>query len=285
MWRRRDWCGAVLASGALSACAPLGFQNAEPSPPPFSLTRIRADDALWRAPVVLLGEQHDAPAHHALQAAVVNAFIQQQRLQALVLEMADAPHHTEGLATNASETQVQERLAWSQQAWPWADYSAAIMAAVRVGIPVRGANLKRADMGRAMMDARLDGAVSPAALKVLREAVKTGHCDLLPESQWAPMARIQIAKDKRMAETIRAHVVEHKTVVVLCGSAHAHKQHGIPAHLPRELAKQAISVHLRSANTPAAEPGAFDREWLTAAVPEKDYCADLRQRWGKAASQ
>ena len=283
MWRRRDWCGAVIASWALSACAPFSGRSAGQAATPYSMTSVRQDDGLWHAPVLLLGEQHDAPAHHEVQAELVNAFIHQGRLRALLLEMVDSPHHTEGLKPSASETQVQDRLAWSMQSWPWADYSEAIMAAVRAGIPVRGANLRRAEMGSAMMDKSLDEAVSAVTLKALQEAVKTGHCNLLPESQLAPMARIQIAKDRRMAETIAAQAREGQTVVVLCGSAHAHKQHGIPAHLPRELAARAISVHLRSANHDPSEPGAFDREWLTVAVQEKDYCAELRQRWGKAA--
>lgn len=282
MWRRREWCGAALAAWAVSACAPITVARQSDANPYFKVDSIPPNDAIWQSAVLILGEQHDAPAHHALQAEVVAALIQKQRLHALLLEMADAPHHTEGLAPNATAEQVQARLAWTAQAWPWPDYAEAIMAAVRAGIPVRGANLKRADMGAAMQDQSLDTTVSPATLAALRDAVKTGHCDLLPESQWAPMARIQIAKDRRMAATIAAHVTDQQTVVMLCGSAHADKRHGIPVHLPSAIAARTLSIHMRSANHASAEQGAFDREWLTPKVLEKDYCAELRERWGKA---
>ena len=40
--------------------------------------------------------------------------------------------------------------------WPWADYGPVVMAAVRAGVPVAGANLPRAQTRTAMQDSTLD---------------------------------------------------------------------------------------------------------------------------------
>ena len=279
VWDRREWCRTAALSMLLSGCAPWLSRTAS-----LRSAQLRADDPAWSAQILILGEQHDAPEHQRIQAEVVESLVRKQRLAALVLEMADAPLNTQGLARDATPEQVQARLNWTEGAWPWSSYAPSIMQAVRAGVVVHGSNLPRAEMPAAMRNTAIDTAVTEAAWQALIAAVDSGHCHLLPESQWVPMARIQVAKDQRMAATVAKNVAPERTVVMLCGSAHAHRLHGIPAHLPVDLAKRTHSVHLRSASHEPAEAGAFDADWLTEAVPDKDYCAELRQRWGKKAS-
>ena len=52
--------------------------------------------------LLLLGEQHDAAAHQQWQAQTVQWLAQRQQLAALVLEMAEAGHSTQGLAATAN---------------------------------------------------------------------------------------------------------------------------------------------------------------------------------------
>src|SRR5438046_1632160 len=143
----------LLATGA---CAPL-----LPSPPPD---------------VLLLGEQHDAPAHQQLHRDVVQALVTRGQLAALALEMADAGHSTAGR--------------------PWAAYAPTVMAAVRAHAIVFGANLPRTRLNDARADTSLDTTVPAAVLQAQQEAVRAGHCDLLPAAQVAPMVRMQLARDR-----------------------------------------------------------------------------------------
>ena len=119
------------------------------------LSACASGDTLWRnsldtlpiqAPVVLLGEQHDADEHQELARLSVARLAQAPGLSALVLEMADDGTNTTGLASSATEAQVRERLRWNNAGWPWQRYGPLVMQAVRLGVPVVGANLPRSAM-------------------------------------------------------------------------------------------------------------------------------------------
>lgn len=210
------------------------------------------------ADVLLLGEQHDAPRHQHLHQDTVSALAARGQLAVLALEMADQGGSTQGLAPNADEAAVRQALRWNEAAWPWAPYGPAVMAAVRAGVPVRGANLPRSDMRAAMGDESLDQRLPPAALARQREAIRAGHCDLLPPGQIAPMARIQIARDRAMAQTVSEAAQARKVVVLLAGHAHVDPEIGVPQHLPQNLRVRAVT-------------------WPPS-PPARDYCADLRQQ-------
>jgi uncharacterized iron-regulated protein len=229
------------------------------------------------ADVLLLGEQHDAPDHQALQQKIVAALAVHGDLAAVALEMADSGNSTAALAPDASEEQTRSALNWNNDAWPWAAYGPAVMSAVRAGVPVLGANLPRAEMRSNMADAALDKRLPAAALAAQQQLIRQGHCDLLPESQITPMTRIQIAKDMRMADTVQAAARPGQVVVLITGSVHADKQLGVPQHLQAE--RRVKAIRLRSgAAVAGGERESFDDVWLTSATPDKDYCADLAKQ-------
>jgi uncharacterized iron-regulated protein len=259
---------AALTLAVLAGCASPG------ATPAAVQARV---DGLREADAVLLGEQHDAPDHQRIHREVVQALAARGSLAALALEMAPQGGSTRGLQPDASEAAVQAALRWDDASWPWAPYAAAVMAAVRAGVPVLGANLPRAAMRAAMADDKLDALLTNAALQAQREAIRAGHCDLLPSSQIAPMARIQIARDRAIARTVADAVVPGKTVVLLAGASHLDRRIGVPLHLPGGL--RATAIELRAGSVADAEQaaGAFDATWTTPAVPPKDYCAELRR--------
>jgi uncharacterized iron-regulated protein len=95
------------------------------------------------------------------------------------------------------------------------------------------------------------------------------------------MTRIQIARDRRMADTLAKAAQKGKVVVLISGSVHADKQLGVPQHLPAGL--QVKSVRLLAGGQ--VLPGeTFDSVWPTEALPDKDYCAGLRQQFGQPAA-
>jgi uncharacterized iron-regulated protein len=214
--------------------------------------------------ILLLGEQHDAPEHQQLHLKAIQGLAAQGRLAALALEMAEQGASTDGLALDASEAAVRTALRWDEQAWPWQAYGPAVMAAVAAGVPVLGANLPRPGMRPAMTDTALDGLLPAPALKAQQQAIRIGHCDLLPETQIAPMTRIQIARDRAMAQTLARTASAGKTVVLLAGAAHIDPALGVPLHLPPALRIESRAL--------APQP------------PQKDYCEELRRRMIKRAS-
>ena len=79
------------------------------------------------ADVLLLGEQHDAPDHQRLQRETVAWLASRGQLAALVMEMAERGHSTQGLPRDASEAQAQAALQWDDAAWPWKAYGPAVV--------------------------------------------------------------------------------------------------------------------------------------------------------------
>ncbi|GHC78086.1 hypothetical protein GCM10007320_18090 [Pseudorhodoferax aquiterrae] len=233
--------------------------------------------ALLPADAILLGEQHDAPEHQQIHARVVRELSARGQLSALVVEMADAGQTTAALPHRAEEAAVRQALQWNDKAWPWAAYGPAVMAAVHAGVPVLGGNLPRARFGAVMQDQALDATLPAPALDAQREAIRVGHCDLLPATQLAPMARIQIARDLSMARTVQAAARPGQVVLLLAGSGHVDRQLGVPQHLPPGFTVRA--VRLQAGGRDAASP-VFDAVWTTPALPATDHCAALRQRLG-----
>ncbi|MBV8619057.1 MAG: ChaN family lipoprotein [Curvibacter sp.] len=263
---------AALLTGVLGCAGP-------PATPAGQLSRLLPADFL------LVGEQHDAPEHHVLERQIVEILAVQHRLAALALEMVEQGHSTAGLPSSANQAQVRAALAWNAESWPWDDYAPAIMAAVEAGIPVIGANLPRDRQRAAMQDLSLDLRLSPEAVERQRRAIRDSHCGLLADSQIAPMARIQIARDLSMAQTLaKADRPPGRTVLLLAGAGHVLRSVGVPVHLPPELQVRILVAAVKDADsarplTPdATQADDSDLVWASPAPPERDHCAELRQQ-------
>jgi uncharacterized iron-regulated protein len=257
---------ALLLMLAAGGCAPLA--------PPFDMAARVAE--LLPADAILLGEQHDAPEHQQIERGVVTDLAVRGVLSAVVIEMAPRGGSTAGVSASATEAQVQKALQWDQGAWPWPTYASPVMAAVRAGVPVVGGNLPRTAMRSAMADLRLDGTLPPAALAAQHDAVREGHCGLLPDTQIAPMARVQIARDDSMAQTVAQFAQPGKTVLLMAGAMHVDRTSGVPVHLPAALRTKTVALRADGAAAEAEPAVQADAAWHTPKVPPKDYCAELR---------
>ena len=220
--------------------------------------------AQGEAALLLVGEQHDEPVHHEQEREIVQALAVRGELAALALEMADSGASTIGLGPQATQEDVRRALRWDAEGWRWSDYAPAVMAAVATGVPVVGINLERSHLRAAMGDAGLDGLLPGPAIKAQQQAIRDGHCGLLPESQITPMTRMQIARDRHMAAGLAQLAVPGKTVLLIAGAGHVDAQVGVPRHLPEGLASRSIVLE--------TTPG-----------PKRDYCEDLRRQLDQPA--
>ena len=248
-------------------------------------------DDCARATLCMLGEQHDHPDHHAVQAWIITALAQRGRLAALALEMADAGLRFDG-PRDASEATVRASLRWNEDGWPWALYAPPVMAAVRAGVPVVGVNLPQGKMRPAMQQARWDASVPPDVRQRILDDVAESHCGLLPTSQLPAMARIQLARDDSMAAHSLALTRPGKTVALLTGSFHANRTLGIALHLAAHLARmppgvarppKVFSLLLQglAPDTQTELPAGYDAVWFTPGTPPVDHCAELRAQFQK----
>lgn len=262
----------LLAALALAGCA--GLPPKEPPSWPARLQQVLPTD------VLLLGEQHDATEHQRLQREAVQWLAARSTLAAVVMEMAEQGNSTAGLPANATEAQAQAALQWQDKAWPWAQYGPVVMSAVAAGVPVLGGNLPRSQMRTAMGQAQWDTHLPAPALQRQYTEIRDGHCGLLPEAQIAPMARIQIARDASMAQTATSALQPGKTVLLVAGAGHVWRGLGVPTHLGTQVAAKVVVA--RAGGEPAAVRADADLVAPTPALPPRDACAELREKWGNA---
>ena len=260
----------LLLATLLAACG-----TASRAPVPADTPFARRVAVLLPVDVLLLGEQHDAAEHHVIEYETVDALARRGRLAALVVEMADAGRSTAALPATSTEEEVRSALAWDEQSWPWRDYGAAVMAAVGAGVPVLGGNLPRAGMRQAMADASIDARLNDGARSTQQAAVRDGHCGLLPEAQIVPMTRIQIARDRTMAQAVEQARAPGKTVLLIAGAGHVQRALGVPQHLPAGLTVKSV---LLKAGESGPDAAGFDAVWQTPELPARDYCATLRPK-------
>ena len=262
---RAGRAGAACALAWLAGCAQM------PPRLPFE------HDLAWpAADLLLLGEQHDAPDHQRLAARVVAQLAAHQRLAAVAIEMAEQGRSTVGLPTDASDAAARAALVWDERGWPWQAYGPIVMSAVRQGVPVVGANLPRPALRDAAQDPALDDAVPAAVRERLRTDVRDGHCGLLPDAQLPGMTRIQIARDRTLADTLRALARPGRVVLLVAGANHVDASRGVPLHLRAAPPVDRLYTVRLAAGAKAgdATPG-FDETWPTAAVSQPDPCVGL----------
>ncbi|MFK0096278.1 ChaN family lipoprotein [Pseudomonas sp. NPDC090592] len=230
------------------------------------------------APRVLVGEKHDNPDHHALQLWLLRALQAQRAQGSLLLEMLQPEQQplvdkVEGQPVPAD---LPKALAW-QEGWDWQLYGPTVREALQQRVPLLAANLSPGEMRQAYRQpASLKGDKSnaPAVKAALLQQVRAGHCGMLPESQLPAMLAVQQQRDRRMAERLLA---APQPALLFAGAYHARKDLGVPLHLADLGASGESKVLLLAEVGEQVEPDEADYVWYTAAMPEQDYCAQLRQ--------
>jgi uncharacterized iron-regulated protein len=244
----------------------------------------RAD--LPAADVVILGEVHGNPAHHAFQARAVAAL----RPAALVFEMLlpeQAARADPALVGDPAA--LAAALGWDGRGWPdFALYHpilAAAPGALVVGGDVPRAALRQAMAGGAAVafgpDAARYGLTEPLApedAEARKAQMAASHCNALPEHMLAGMVEAQRLRDAALARAaVEAHAATGGPVAVITGTGHARRDWGIPAALA--AAAPGLSVLAVAQVEGAADPAdaaLFDRVVASAPVARGDPCAAFR---------
>jgi uncharacterized iron-regulated protein len=235
------------------------------------------------ADIHVLGEVHDNPEHHRLQAEIV------LRVQpaALIFEMLTPEQARAARGTPREDAAaLSEALGWEGTGWPDFDMYHPIFAAAP-DAEIFGAALDRETLTRARLHGAADafGAEAmqfglvplPAEDQAAREAEQAiAHCDMLPEELLPGMVEVQRMRDAHFARVaVEAHVETGGPVVVITGNGHARKDVGIPASLAAARPDLAVVALGQLENEPeSAAP--FDAIAIAPGPERDDPCAVFR---------
>ncbi len=261
-------------------------------------------ERLARGRFILLGERHDNPDHHRLQAWVLRALIAAGRRPAVGFEMLgsdDAEALARYLATlPADAAGLGAAVGWDRTGWPpWPLYQPIADAALALGVPIVAANLSSAmaqaiaRRGMPALDApllvrlRLDAPLAASLRAEMAAEILESHCHMLPEAMLDNMIAAQRARDAQMAERL-ATAGQRDGAVLIAGNGHVRKDRGVPAFLALQApAAPAISVAFLEIQRQEAAPDAYassfgrgplpvDYVWFTPRRDDVDPCEKFR---------
>ncbi len=240
---------------------------------------------LGPADVIVLGEVHDNPLHHAHQSIAVGALAP----TAVIFEMLTPEQATRVTPRLLrSEEALGAVLGWEASGWPdFAMYYPVFVAAG--GAAVRGAAAPTEDVRRAVdegaaavfgADAALYGLDQPLPEpeRLLREAEQfTAHCGAMPAETLPGMVEAQRLRDAWLARAaLRALAETGGPVVVITGNGHARSDWGVPALLGR-AAPDIRTLSVGQFETEADPAPPFDRWLVTEPAVRPDPCEAFRR--------
>lgn len=246
-------------------------------------------ESLSAADVVVVGEVHDNPAHHANQAAIVAAL----KPGALVFEqltpdLADA-YRPEMLGDPGA---LEAAFDWNERGWPDFTMYYPIFAAAP-DAAIFGGGTERDKVRDAMADGAaavfgsgaglfgLDRAYSDE-VQALREAgQQEAHCNALPPEMLPGMVQAQTYRDAVLARTVIAAYHESVAragwapVVVITGNGHARTDWAVPSMLKLAMPDLAV-VSIGQSEEEPPEGGLYDHWLVTEAAERPDPCEAFR---------
>jgi uncharacterized iron-regulated protein len=269
-------------------------------------------DALIRqalaSDIVLLGETHDNPDHHALQLQILRAVADAGNPAALAMEQYDLEQQRDIDAILRAQKTDADKLDALRKAmgpgWSWQEYRALLAFALERRIPIVAANISRDALRQASRtgtpapgEKKTGGVVltenwSAAQQAQLEREIETGHCGMLPAPAVVAMSRAQRIRDAVMADRLLGAGTGR--VIGILGRGHVRKDLGVPHYLQvRAPARRVLSVGLletasnASKTVPEAAGGALDElydyvAYTPARKRETDPCAAFVMPEGKA---
>ena len=299
---------AALAASAIVGCAGVAPAAGAPDPPIWSVRESRFVDeaavvkALRAARFRFVGEVHDDAAQHVLRARLVRSLADLK--PAAVMEIFDFGHDA-AIATAQAAGGDAEAIATAgaldRDAWRWPLHRPIVEAAIAAHIPIRAANIGRADLmalarsGTAgAWQQRIDATPwGEAQERAMRETIVEAHCGALPERAVPAIAFAQRVRDAAMAQALVDAARESGGALLLAGNGHVRRDVGAPRYLsPAELragAADFVSVafveatadEMHAADFPrslVAENPGYDYIWFTAPTARPDPCEGIARQ-------
>ena len=265
-----------------------------------------------KARYILLGERHDNPDHHRIQAWVTARLTTRAttggKLPALVMEMFRTDQQA-GIdsfrrANPGDSKGLGEATGWARSGWPpWDQYEPIVRPIIAQNLPLLASNLPRARLrpiiakgyaGLTENERRslnLHRSIPGKILDTMDREIADSHCGMLTVDKSRPFTRIQILRDAMFAKAMKDGADKAGRAILITGNGHARSDRGVPWHLGRAgigkkdifaLGIVEVAGDMIRAEDYAARYGAerlpFDAVWFTPRTARPDPCAPFKNR-------
>ncbi|MDN5863802.1 MAG: ChaN family lipoprotein [Gammaproteobacteria bacterium] len=260
--------------------------------------------AVAKARFVLLGETHDNPDHHRLQAQLLEAMVEAGRRPVLAFEMLELnqqPALTDFLRGDSTDANALARAVdWAESGWPaWSYYEPIAQVALSNNLEIVAADLPAKEVRevafkgfQALDPARvtelgLEKPLPKSQRKTMREELYISHCKLVPKAALTGMIHAQRTRNAVMAWRL-VETSGPAGAVLITGAGHARTDYGVPLNLRNQApGSSVLSVAMIEVKPGRLEPSdyaagfnarrlPFDYVLFTPAAGRKDPCVELR---------
>lgn len=258
---------------------------------------------------VLLGEQHDNPYHHLLQARVIQLLLASGVRPTVAFEMfaTDRAGAIKDCQTppTCSVDEFRYAVEWDSSGWPaWELYQPIFKTVIGAHLPIVAADIPASAMklmvssgtDRAAERAEwigyleLERAMNPKERQELTQEISKSHCDLLEADVIPGMVRGQRARDAHLAKMLeQAAAGNESAVVLIAGFGHTRLDRGVPTYFVDPTARQStLSIAFVEAKDKYPSPREYARRfdedlpfdilWFTERVEREDPCEVNREK-------
>jgi uncharacterized iron-regulated protein len=266
-------------------------------------------NAAAEADVVILGETHDNPDHHKLQAYLIRELARKGKHPGVVMEMIGADK-AETLASyqvasnNPSADGLGSKVDWEASGWPaWSMYKPVVESTLAAGAAVFAGDAARDMIGQVSKGGLgtlsyservrlgLAAALPEPLATALAADIRAVHCNQMPDANIGPMTQVQRYRDAVLADNVlKAADKSGGSAILITGGGHARTDRGVPYYLHnRASGLKIVSIQFSEVETgvenpedavprdPAGKPAA-DFVWFTARTERPDPCVELQKQ-------
>jgi uncharacterized iron-regulated protein len=238
--------------------------------------------------IILIGERHDQPDHHRLQAWILDGLQPGALVGFEMLDEADVPRMN-GVVDTSS---IGHRTRWAESGWPDFEIYRPIFDALFKRKHTPAAIHPSRDRIRALMgsptsqqagrkaehdrEAEHDP-VSTEGMAALKADIKKAHCGHATPTLVKAMVRAQRFKDRFMSARLNV-LAKGRQAVVIAGNGHVRKDYGMPNY----LSGSSLSIGILEVSPDRLKPSDYDPEiydfiWFTPRLDDLDACSKFRR--------
>lgn len=239
------------------------------------------------ADYILIGEKHDNAEHHKVQQALLEKLVNED--DTVVFEMLKSKQQSIIDQYQTGKVRFEDlpaELNWEKSGWGSWDFYGPLFRAVNEnkGKILAGSVGRKDDLSKLTELAASVKDVPEEMKSGLKQDIVEGHCNLLPDEMVPLMVSIQMGKDALFANKL-TEKPENGKAILIAGNGHVRKDRGVPFYLARKapLAKIQVLGLIEDKNQMTLQDPfpQYDTVWITGSAEEKDYCKELRERFGK----